>query len=272
MSFTKRTTKPSGNKFYITVDKGGYSQCIKGNPTDPKANVLSNCVGYATGRFNEIIGKMKYPKFYTNAENFIEVAKSYGLEISNKPTLGGIMVMQKGSTLKGSDGAGHVFIVEEIYNDNHIYTSESGWGCRAFWNAHRYNTNGRWGMGSGYKFRGCIKNPAVKEEVKKENKPSASSGSYDLTKYTDVQLACMVWQNKFGTGEIRKKSLGTRYKKVQSLVEKSVGKSKDSNITINALAKEVINRKWGDGNERKKRLTDSGFNYNKVRQEVNRLM
>lgn len=162
MNFTIRTTKPSsGNKFYITTTKGGYSRCIQGNPTDKECNVLANCVGYACGRFNEIIGEMKYPTLSCNAENFIEKAKSLGLEISDIPTLGGIMVWQKGSTLNSSDGAGHVAIVERIDNDNQIYTSESSYGGKAFFNSLRTNSNGRWGLGTGYKFLGCIINPAI---------------------------------------------------------------------------------------------------------------
>lgn len=167
--FTVRTTKPSNNKYYITTDKGGYSWAIKGSPTDPTANVLANCVGYANGRYAEIIHEesgyngIQY-QLVCNAENFIEKAKSYGLKISDKPTLGGIMVWQKGS-LSGDDGAGHVAVVEKIYNSNKIYTSESGWGASSpFWNSTRTNDNGRWGQGSAYKFRGCIVNPAVKEE------------------------------------------------------------------------------------------------------------
>lgn len=158
-----RTTKPSaGNKFFITKSKGGYSTCIQGKPTDSQCNVLANCVGYACGRFNEIIGSMKYPSLNCNAENFIERAKNtYGLEISPIPTLGGIMVWQKGSTLSGNDGAGHVAVVEKIIDSNTIYTSESGYGGSAFWNSTRKNTNGRWGLGSGYTFRGCIVNPAI---------------------------------------------------------------------------------------------------------------
>ena len=166
MAFKMRTSKPgAGNKFYIRKANGGYSLCITGKPTDKNCNVLANCVGYACGRFNEIIGSMKYTSLNCNAENFIERAKSLGLKISSKPTLGGIMVWQKGSTLSGSDGAGHVEVVEKIYDNNHIYTSSSGYGSSAFWNSHRYNSNGRWGLGSGYKFRGCIINPAVKEEA-----------------------------------------------------------------------------------------------------------
>lgn len=157
----KRTTKPN-NKFYNTTSKGGYSQCIVGKPTDKNANVLSNCVGYACGRFNEIIGEMKYPYLNCNAENFIERAKKYyNLKIVDYPTLGGIMVWQKGNTLKVNDGAGHVEIVEEIINKNTILTSASNYGGTAFYNAKRSNSNGRWGLTSGYTFRGCIINPAI---------------------------------------------------------------------------------------------------------------
>lgn len=271
MSFKMRTTKPSGNKFYITKDSGGYSQCIKGKPTDSKANVLSNCVGYASGRFNEIIGTMKYPTLNCNAENFIERAKSLGLKISSVPTLGGIMVWQKGSTLSNSDGAGHVEIVEAIYDNNNIYTSASNYGGTAFYNAKRSNSNGRWGMASGYKFRGCIINPAIKESVKVPSNTSTTS-SIDLSKYTDVQLACMVWKNKFGTGEIRKKALGTRYKSVQTLVQKGVGKSKTSVATNNALAQEVMNGLWGNGTARKNKLKENGFDYNAIQKIVNKLI
>ena len=157
-----RTTKPgAGNKFYITTSKGGYSTCIQGSPTDSQCNVLANCVGYACGRFNEIIGSMKYPSLNCNAENFVSRAKSIGLKVVSYPTLGGIMVWQKGSTLSGNDGAGHVAIVERIDSANQIYTSESGYGSSAFWNSIRNNSNGRWGLGSGYTFIGCIVNPAI---------------------------------------------------------------------------------------------------------------
>ena len=155
-----------GNKFYNTVSNGGFSLCIKGKPTQSGRNVLSNCVGYACGRFNEIIGSMKYATLNCNAENFIERAKSIGLEISNVPTLGGIMVWQKGASLGSKDGAGHVAIVERIDNSNQIYTSESAYGGTAFYNVLRTNNNGRWGMNSNYKFRGCIKNPSIKLDIK----------------------------------------------------------------------------------------------------------
>lgn len=167
--FQVRTSCPNGNKYYIRKENGGWNGAVQGNPTKSGANVLANCVGYANGRFNEIIGenKCKY-QFICNAENFIEKAKAYGLKVSDKPVLGGIMVWQKGATLSNKDGAGHVAVVERIDSANQIYTSESNWNGAAFFNATRNNNNGRWGLGTGYKFRGCIVNPAVKDEPVQE--------------------------------------------------------------------------------------------------------
>lgn len=210
-----RTTKPSNNKFYITKDNGGYSLCIKGYPTDKNANVLSNCVGYACGRFNEIIGDMKYPYLNCNAENFIERAKSfYNLEVVNYPTLGGIMVWQKGNTLNGNDGAGHVSIVERIDSDNQIYTSESGYGSSAFWNTLRNNNNGRWGMSNGYTFIGCIVNPAI--------------------------------------GDIHYEQPNLK--------------------TLDEIAVDVINGKYGNYPERKELLEKDGYNYTEVQTKVNEML
>lgn len=169
MSYFKiRTSLPeSGNKLYNNASAGGYSRCITGSPTRSGLNVLSNCVGWSCSRFNEIYNEitgykgMKFWQLNCNAENFIERAKSVGLEVVSYPVLGGIMVWQRGNTLSGSDGAGHVEVVEDIYNSSSIYTSASNYGGTTFYNARRSNSNGRWGLGSAYKFRGCIVNPAV---------------------------------------------------------------------------------------------------------------
>lgn len=169
--FAIRNTKPeAGNKFYNNGNNGGSSWCVNGNPTDKGCNVLANCVGYACGRFNEIIGSMKYKTLCSNAENFIERAQAAGLEIGSTPKPGAIMCWAKGS-LNGNDGAGHVAVVERVNADGSVYTSESSWAGAAFFNATRSNANGRWGMASGYTFRGFIYNPAVKEEPKPEPGP-----------------------------------------------------------------------------------------------------
>ena len=268
--FTMRTSKPSsGNKFYIRKANGGYSTCIQGSPTDSQCNVLANCVGYACGRFNEIIGSMKYPSLNCNAENFIERAKNtYGLEISDVPTLGGIMVWQKGNTLSGNDGAGHVAVVEKIIDNNTIYTSESGYGSSAFWNSTRRNSNGRWGLGSGYKFRGCIVNPAV-------GKITAPTTEVDpFPNVSDEELAKRVWAGEFGNGDTRRQKLGSRYASVQALVDKGVGKPTNNTQSttskpqadILTLVKKTIRGDFGNGEARKKAL---GSNFAEVQKQVN---
>ena len=162
-AFTMRTSKPTaGNKYYITKASGGWSDAVKGSPTDPACDVLANCVGYAVGRFNEIggWGSCRYLS-PVNAENFIEFAG--GLATGQVPRLGACAVWQKGATLSGSDGAGHVAIVERVISDTEIVTSESGWGSSpAFWTTtRRKGSDGNWGQSSAYKFRGFIYNPAA---------------------------------------------------------------------------------------------------------------
>ena len=164
-----RTTQPKNNKYYIRQVSGGLNGAVAGSPTISTANVLCNCVGFSNGRFNEIINDPEMKGIYKafkyqlvcNAENFIESAKKQGLKISSVPVQGGIMVWQRGATLSGNDGAGHVAVVEEIYSDGSILTSESGWAAWAFKTVRRTNENGRWGQSSAYKFRGCIINPSV---------------------------------------------------------------------------------------------------------------
>lgn len=262
-----RTTKPtSGNKFFITKSKGGYSTCIQGSPTDSQCNVLANCVGYACGRFNEIIGAMKYPSLNCNAENFIERAKNtYGLEISSVPTLGGIMVWQKG-TLSGNDGAGHVAVVEKIIDSNTIYTSESGYGGSAFWNSTRRNTNGRWGLGSAYTFRGCIVNPAIGKVVAPTPTPSANKSVDEVAKE--------VIRGEWGNGDERYNRLtnaGYNYNEVQAKVNELLNSNKPTpaptpSVDILDLVRKTIRGDFGNGEARRKAL---GSNYDEVQRQVN---
>lgn len=162
MTFTPRLTRPEyGNPYYNTLSNGGYSNAIRGKPPDPGCDVLSNCVGYAYGRFNEIggYGRCKYLR-PVNAENFIENCGN--LKVSQTPSLGACMVWRRGATLSGSDGAGHVAIVEQILSDTRVVTSESGYGSATpFWTKTRSKGGGNWGADSRYTFLGFIENPAV---------------------------------------------------------------------------------------------------------------
>ena len=160
-SFKMRTSKPYDNKNYIRRANGGWNTCIKGNPTDAHANVLANCVGYASGRFNEIINDARektgctYTNLNCNAENFIERAIASGLSIYNTPHVGDIICWEGLGSL-----AGHVGIVVDVINSNCIKVAQSGYGnSTPFWVATHYNNNGRWGLSANYKLRGFIENP-----------------------------------------------------------------------------------------------------------------
>ena len=176
-TFTILTSKPSKSDKYIYLynnsKNGGKSKCISGKPTDSTCNVLSNCVGWACGRFNHIYNLLtgydgiKYSDFCCNAEKFIEVAKAYGLEVGQTPKAGAIMCWQKGNTLNSSDGAGHVAVVEKVISSTQVLTSESGYNSFVFKNKTiNKGSNGNWGLSSPYKFRGFIYNPAVDDTVK----------------------------------------------------------------------------------------------------------
>lgn len=228
MAFTERTSKPgAGNKNFIRTATGGWNTCIQGNPTDRDCNVLANCVGGASGRFNEIINQVRgtsgctYKTLNCNAENFVERALAAGLKIGSTPRVGAIMCWQKG-TLSSSDGAGHVAVVERVYSPTSVYTSESGYGSKAFWNQTRNKGNGSWGLGGTYKFRCFIYLP------------------------DDVQAA----------------------------IGNSIPTSKPSSPTksVDEVAREVIAGSWGNGDERKKRLTEAGYNYSDVQNKVNEIL
>lgn len=176
--FFIRNYKPSNNKNFIVRGSGGWNTCIKGYPMDPNANCLANCVGYASGRFNEIINEARgttgctYTNLNCNAENFIERAKSAGLQVGSTPRVGAIGCAMKGATLSSNDGAGHVWIVEKVNSNGSTYTSESGYGSNAFWNQTRSNSNGRWGLGGSYTFRGYIYLPNDVQKIVDGNNPT----------------------------------------------------------------------------------------------------
>lgn len=56
---------------------------------------------------------------------------------------------------------------------------------------------------------------------------------------------------------------------IQSKLNAGVVKAVKS---VNEIAKEVINGKWGNGAERKRMLTQAGYDYNEVQAEVNRIV
>lgn len=205
VKYIPRTTAPlTDDKNYISTKKGGLNPCLM---IDEKTgSVLPNCVGYVYSRWLELLGKShKLP--YGNACNF------YGYKYDH---------YERGKTPKvfavacwsgGNDKFGHVAIVEAIdEKDGTVQVSDSAFGGARF-RCYKMPMSMK---KSGYTFQGFIYFP---EEVVYEEKD-------ELAKYTDEQLAEMVWQGKFGNGADRVKALGARYEAVMKLVNQGVGKAK----------------------------------------------
>lgn len=166
MSYKPMLTAPSNDdKNFICKEDGGYNNCIRGNPRHKYLTAYSNCVGHAGGRYNMLwnlqMGRegIHQLALNCNAENFPERAKQLGLELSDKPSLGAIIVWRKGEIGNGSDGAGHVAIVEQMFSDNEIVCSESAYGGDAFFLRTRKNSNGNWGLNPPYYWRCFIPLP-----------------------------------------------------------------------------------------------------------------
>ena len=156
------------NKYYIAKSAGGLNPCIA-KPAGSKLR-FANCVFYAVGRYAELWGVWLKS---TNAENFCAVAKEMGLTVSQNPALGAVAVWAKGKIGDGSDGAGHVAVVEIINQSGSIVTSESGWNAsKEFWTTTRKN-DGNWGQSGSYRFIGFILPPVQLTHALKEGDKGA---------------------------------------------------------------------------------------------------
>lgn len=114
--FTKRTTAPAKSDKHYYSDNIFYA-CGYGMP---------NCTAYAWGRLYEITGK-KHVALHGNAEEWWAAADNAGLQKGQTPKLGAIICWRAGNATTGSDGAGHVAVVEEIKSNGDIVTSNSAW-------------------------------------------------------------------------------------------------------------------------------------------------
>ena len=92
------------------------------------------------------------------------------------------------------------------------------------------------------------------------------------------ELANEVIQGKWGNGDERKQRLtaaGYDYNAIQSRVNEILNnenKPTPAKKSIDEIAKEVINGKWGNGNERKQKLQNAGYNYSQVQKRVNEML
>lgn len=166
--FKPRTTEPSKtDKNYIRYDEGGYNYCIE----IKNGSCLPNCVGYAWGRWREILGK-KPALSRGNAENWWAYT-SDGYKRGQTPKLGAVVCWRKGKVGVESDGCGHVGIVEKITADSVVVSMSAYGGTRWFTRTFK---KGSYDYNS-FVFQGFIYLPIEFEE----EKPSYKTGDYEVT-------------------------------------------------------------------------------------------
>lgn len=108
------------------------------------------------------------------------------------------------------------------------------------------------------------------------NLSSTASTTTPSTSKTTEEVAKEVIAGKWGNGEDRKQRLteaGYNYSLIQAKVNELMGASTPApSKSIDELAREVIQGKWGNGEERKNHLISAGYDYSAVQAKVNELM
>jgi len=253
--YSSRLVAPtSKDRNWMHTSKGGLNPCI----LIKESSVLPNCVGYAWGRWLELLG---YAPLLSrgNAENWW--VKADGYKRGNVPLLGAVACWRKGQAGDSSDGAGHVSIVEQVYMDGTIVTSNSSYLGSNF---YMRTIKPPYNIGTLYTFQGFIYLPIEFDTV-----------FVDALKPID-QVAKEVINGQWGAGATRKASLTTAgynyadvQRKVNDLLTKKVVVPPK---TIDQIAREVIAGKWSSGGVRKLWLTKAGYNPEEVQKRVNQIL
>lgn len=146
--FTPCTSLPANlSPWWIMSAYGGNSPCIEGNPPAEPHATISNCVGWAWGRYCQAKGSVDSRLPIGNAGNWYRQAQVNGMSTGSEPALGAVICF----------GGGHVAIVEEIAADgSFINCSESDWNGAAFSYRTRYRAD-NWELAV-HDFQGFIYN------------------------------------------------------------------------------------------------------------------
>lgn len=197
-------------------------------------------------------------------EKQIELCKSMGIWIEDGtivPKAGDIIFYNWDDSSQPNDGyADHVGIVESVGGYT-ITVIEGNMSERVG------RRNIRVGHGN---IRGFAR-PRYAQSSSKPVQPSKPQAQKDIT-----AIAKEVIAGAWGNGDDRKnrlQSAGYDFNAVQAEVNRilSGAPTKPALKPLSEIAREVLQGKWGNGNDRKSRLESAGYNYQAVQNEVNRI-
>ena len=180
----------------------------------------------------------------------VDIFKKKGIWLGRtRPQVGDIIVYDW-----NRDGSGdHIGYVLEV-NGNYIVVIEGNYNEVVAKRTIAYNHN---------QILGYARPKYAKEvEDKPTEKPSTPSN-----KQSDLELACEVLEGRHGKGEDREKKLGSRYSKVQSIVNFMI---KCRDVSAEKMASYVWQGKFGNGDLRKRAINLCNHSYNAVQSLVER--
>lgn len=116
--FTPRLTRPSNtDPRWININYGGYNRCILGSPSYGPGSVLSDCTGYAWGRWLELLNATDC-NLSINQAAIWYLNTGDGYRRGSEPKLGAICCWDN------NGGSGHVAVVESMTtNDQGVVNS-----------------------------------------------------------------------------------------------------------------------------------------------------
>lgn len=194
-------------------------------------------------------------------EKHIEIFKSKGIwqeDGTVRPQVGWIILYNWDDGTQPNDGySDHIGYVEEVH-DTYMIVIEGNKGEAV---ARRKLTIGH----------GNIRGYACPRYAQSSSNRPVQPPKQDITTVAQ-QVIAGLW----GNGDDRKarlESAGYSYSAVQAEVNRLLGggSSKPSLKPVSTVAKEVLQGLWGNGEDRKKRLQNAGYDYNAVQNEVNKL-
>lgn len=194
-----------------------------------------------------------------------------------------IEVQNSGGQVNGNDNDPQSWpITQAAYNAIVALTADCAkrykWGGVAFGNYRGHREFYQTACPGGYLWnrmsyiRNAANAIAVGKVVQAGSKPAPAPATPSTRGKSIWTLAQETIKGIYGSGDVRKKALGTQYDAVQAEVNRILAAPKAAlpprvKKTLAQLADEVMAGVWGSGEDRKRRL---GANYNVVQAEVNR--
>lgn len=88
------------------------------------------CTWWASQRYRQVHGYYVPWRTNSNAYQWKDRARQFGWQVSTKPRVGSIIVLQP--RVQGAGWLGHVAYVEKVLSNGHVITSNMNWG-RYYW-------------------------------------------------------------------------------------------------------------------------------------------